>query len=173
MSGKISSVVKQLIVLEKLLSRVVRFHALRTNEALKHSSATWDTSQTDQLTKRESKITHRPTRIDLSYLRCLIMVQVCAAGWVRLCVLRPPLPWSLGGEIWRTIQILLKAYCGSVLPKKYLWRVHLTGIICILVISHKISHKLFCHDLKINNQMSDDPCFIVHRRSAFKTVTKE
>lgn len=38
MSRKISSVVKQLIVFEKLLSRVVRFHALRTNKALKDRS---------------------------------------------------------------------------------------------------------------------------------------
>ena len=39
MSGKVSSIMEQLIVLEKLLRRVVRLHALRTNEALKRRSA--------------------------------------------------------------------------------------------------------------------------------------
>lgn len=39
MSRKISSVVKQLIVFKKFLSRVVRFHALRTNKTLKNRSA--------------------------------------------------------------------------------------------------------------------------------------
>lgn len=39
MSGKVSSIMEQLIVLEKLLCRVVRLHALRTNEALKRRSA--------------------------------------------------------------------------------------------------------------------------------------
>lgn len=44
-SGQISSVMEQLIVLEKLLSGVVGLHALRTDEALKHRSTTSDTSK--------------------------------------------------------------------------------------------------------------------------------
>lgn len=39
MSRKVSGVVKQLVVFEKLLSRVMRFHALRANKALKYRRA--------------------------------------------------------------------------------------------------------------------------------------
>ena len=34
MSGEVSGIMEQLIVLEQLLCRIVRLHALRTNEAL-------------------------------------------------------------------------------------------------------------------------------------------
>lgn len=77
MSRKISSVVKQLVVFEKLLSRVVRFHALRTNKALKDRSANIrhiPNRPANNERETESKMNHTPMKIDVYYLRCLIMV---------------------------------------------------------------------------------------------------
>lgn len=90
MSGQVSGVVEQLIVLEQLLCRVVRLHTLRTDEALDtktdHQSHSGDKHSSDRLNSAAQS---------LCYLRRLVVIEVCA-GLLGLCVLGASLPRSLG-----------------------------------------------------------------------------
>lgn len=79
MSRKVSSIVEQLVVLEELLCGVVRFHALRTNEALNTEAhviiSDHSFNSATLMTKKKKK---RVLSFSLNYLRGLIMVKVCA-----------------------------------------------------------------------------------------------
>lgn len=90
MSGQVSGVMEQLIVLEQLLCRVVRFHTLRTDEAL-------DTNTDHQNHSGDKYCSDRFSSAAPSscYLRRLVVIEVCA-GLLGLCVLGASLPRSLG-----------------------------------------------------------------------------
>ncbi len=98
-SGQVSGIVEQLIVLEQLLGRVVRLHALRTDEALNtenHQSQPRSSNFLQICLQCRKKATSWQLRKIKRprYLRRLIMVKVCG-GLLWLCVLGASLPRSL------------------------------------------------------------------------------
>lgn len=89
MGGEVSSVVEQLIVFEEFVCRVVRLHALRTDETLE--------TETRHHTLKTSHQTHSEcfsVMLEKRYLGRLVVVQV-SGGLLRLCILGASLPRSL------------------------------------------------------------------------------
>lgn len=91
MSGEVSSVVEQLIVFEEFVCRVVRLHALRTDEALETETRhhTLKTSHQGRSERFRSSI-----MLGKRYLGRLVVVQV-SGGFLRFRILGASLPRSL------------------------------------------------------------------------------